>query len=66
MIKKLLRHSPTRVDPTELDKQTDAVNAVLKNEGPRMNAIASYLERRKDQNGFGSDFEFTLLPKESY
>lgn len=65
MIKKLLRRNP-RVDPTELDKQTDAVNATLKREGPRMNNIAAYLEKRKDQNGFGSDFEYTLRPKESY
>jgi hypothetical protein len=65
VIKKALRQSE-RVDPTELDKQTDAVEAVLKNEGPRMNAIAAYLTARNGKNGFGSDFEFTLRPKESY
>lgn len=66
-MKKLLRRTSTqRVDPAELDKQTDAVNAVLRNEGPRMNAIASYLTRRANQNGFGDDFELTLRPKEAY
>lgn len=54
-----------RVDPSELNRQTKAVNETLRREGPRMNAIASYLEKRKDQNGFGSDFELTLRPKES-
>ena len=55
-----------RVDPKELNKQTEEVNATLHRDGPKMNAIASYLEKRKDQNGFGSDFEYTLQPKESY
>lgn len=62
MIKKLLRRAP-RVDPSELDRQTDEVNATLEREGARMNSIASYLEKRKDQNGFGRDFELTLRPK---
>lgn len=65
MIKKILRKK-VRVDPSELDKQTAEVNATLQREGARMNSIASYLEKRKDQNGFGSDFEYTLRPKESY
>lgn len=65
MIKKLFRRD-LRVDPTELDRQTEEVEETLKREGPRMNAIAAYLERRKDQNGFGTDFEFTLRPKETY
>lgn len=65
MIKKLF-HRNQRVDPTELNKQTDEVNATLKREGPRMNAIASYLEKRTNQNGFGEDFELTLIPRELY
>lgn len=64
-MKKLFQRDQ-RVDPTELDKQTDAVNATLKRDGPRMNAIASYLLKRADQNGFGDDFELTLIPKELY
>ena len=65
MIKRILR-ARVRVDPKELNKQTEEVNATLHRDGPKMNAIASYLEKRKDQNGFGSDFEYTLQPKESY
>ena len=52
-----------RVDPNELDKQTAAVNAMIEREGPRMHAVATYLERRKNQNGFGTDFEYTLKPR---
>ena len=63
-MKKLWRRP--RVDPKELDKQTEQVNTVLREQGPRMNAIATYLTNRKDKNGFGSDFDITLRPKESY
>jgi hypothetical protein len=64
VIKKFFRRE-TRVDPNDLISQTKEVNATLKREGPRMNSIAAYLEKRKDQNGFGSDFEYTLRPKET-
>lgn len=65
MIDKFFRRD-SRVDPSELNRQTEEVNARLRRDGPKMNAIASYLERRKDQNGFGTDFELTLRPKETY
>lgn len=65
MIRKLFHFTP-RVDPDDLNKQTDEINAKLKKDGPRMNSIASYLEWRTGKNGFGTDFEFTLLPKETY
>lgn len=55
-----------RVDPEELNKQTEEINAKLKRDEPRMNSIASYLEWRTGRNGFGRDFELTLRPKESY
>jgi hypothetical protein len=65
VIKKLFQRDQ-RVDPSELDKQTEEVNAILERDDAKMNAIASYLEKRKNQNGFGTDFEFTLRPKEMY
>jgi len=55
-----------RVDPEELNKQTAEIDAKLKREAPRMHAIATYLEWRTGRNGFGTDFEFTLRPKETY
>ncbi len=61
-MKKFIRRSH-RVDPQELNRQTEEVKAKLEREGPRMNALATYLERRRMQNGFGTDFEYTLRPK---
>lgn len=58
------RRTP-KVDPAELDKQTEFVLEKLHREGPHMNAVAAYLERRKNQNGFGDDFEYSLIPKEA-
>lgn len=61
-MKKFLRRS-VRVDPEELNRQTEEVQAKLDREGPKMHALATYLERRRMQNGFGTDFEYTLRPR---
>lgn len=60
---KFLRRRVPRVDPKELDRQTQEVNDMLEQEGPKMKAIAAYLEKRRLQNGFGTDFELTLQPR---
>lgn len=57
-----LRRAP-RVDPTELNRQSQEINEKLEQEGPRMQALANFLERRRLQNGFGTDFEYTLRPR---
>lgn len=57
--KRLFRR-PLRVDPDELNQQTAEVNATLNREANRMQSVANYLEKRKNQNGFGTDFEYTL------
>lgn len=65
MIKKLFRkfsERKSRVDPEDLNKQTAKIEAHLEAEGPRMNAIATYLEWRGTRNGFGEDFEI-LVPR---
>ena len=53
-----------RVDPAELAAQAEAALEQLRAQQPRVNAITVYLERRKHVNGFGTDFEWTLTPKE--
>jgi hypothetical protein len=59
-----LRSKPANsVDPQELVKQATEIKEKLEREGPRLTALAAYLERRRLQNGFGSDFEYTLRPK---
>lgn len=60
------RHRPTKcdaVDPQVLIDQATEINEKLEREGPRLTALATYLERRRLQNGFGNDFEYTLRPK---
>ena len=61
MIKKFFQRK-ARVDPEDLNKQSEKIEAHLEAEGPRMNAIASYLTWRGDRNGFGEDFEI-LVPR---
>ena len=63
MMKKFLSRRTPRVDPEELNRQSAEINEQLEREGPRMNALAAYLERRRLQNGFGTDFEYTLRPR---
>lgn len=53
------------IDPQDLVNQANEINEKLEREGPRLTALATYLERRRLQNGFGSDFEYTLRPKEA-
>ena len=53
------------VDPQDLVNQANEINEKLEREGPRLTALATYLERRRLQNGFGTDFEYTLRPKEA-
>lgn len=53
------------VDPEALIIQATEIKEKLEREGPRLTALASYLEKRRLQNGFGSDFEYTLRPKEA-
>lgn len=62
---KFFRKRSPKVDPAELDRQTDEVNRMLEREGTRMTFIADWLERRKGQNGFGEDFDITFYPREA-
>ena len=63
MNKKFLSRRAPRVDPDELDRQSQEINEKLEREGPQMAAVATFLERRRLQNGFGTDFEYTLRPR---
>ncbi len=57
-----IRRDP-KVDVEELDQQTAEVNEFLEKEGPRMSAIATWLNNRKGQNGLGEDFDITFYPR---
>lgn len=51
------------VSVEELHQQTAEVNEFLEKEGPRMSAVATWLNNRKGQNGLGEDFDITFYPR---
>ena len=52
-----------KVNVEELNQQTAEVNEFLEKEGPRMSAVATWLNNRKGQNGLGEDFDITFYPR---
>jgi hypothetical protein len=59
------KKKPPRLDPEQLTAQADASMRRVAEQQPHVNALTSWLENRKNQNGFGEDFEYTLRPKEA-
>lgn len=53
----------TRIDPDDLFRKADESLKTTREQQERINVVTSYLERRKNQNGFGEDFEYTLRPR---
>lgn len=62
---KLFNRYPRKVDPEELNRQTEEVNSMLEREAPRREHVARWLIERKGKNGFGEDFDITFQPKEA-
>ena len=56
------RHE-AKVNVEELHQQAAEVNEFLEKEGPRMSAVATWLNNRKGQNGLGEDFDITFYPR---
>jgi len=54
------KRSP-RVDPEALERQAEESLKETRGQQARVNALTSYLELRKGQNGFGEDFDITIL-----
>ena len=52
-----------RVDPDEMKRVAEESLAETREKQQHVNALTSYLENRKGQNGFGEDFEITLIPR---
>lgn len=63
MMKFFGRNRRDKVDPDELNRQTAEVNEFLENEGPKVSAVATWLNNRKGQNGLGEDFDITFYPR---
>ena len=60
---KWFRKHPNRVDPEQLSAQAEKSIQETTERQPHVNALTNWLSSRKDQNGFGEDFEFTLIPR---
>lgn len=65
MIRSWSSKHPARIDPDELERKATDSLAKVRSQQPRVNAFTSYLVRRKEENGFGEDFEYTLRAKEA-
>lgn len=49
----------------ELRQIQEQAELQLRGQRPEVHGIANWLTRRRDQNGFGMDFEYTLRPRGS-
>ena len=58
-----LKRREAKVNVEELHQQTAEVNEFLEKEGPRMSAVATWLNNRNGQNGLGEDFDITFYPR---
>lgn len=54
-----------KIDPNELLKKAEHSLATTEDQQPRVNFLTTWLRGRKDSNGFGDDFEWSLIPKEN-
>lgn len=59
----LRKKGSTRVDPDKLNQQAEEAIRITSDQQERVNTLTSYLNNRKNQNGFGEDFEYTLRPR---
>lgn len=58
-----LRKRSERVDPAELARTAEISLSETRTRQKHVNALTSYLNNRTGQNGFGEDFEITLIPR---
>lgn len=49
----------------DVRKSADDAAKQLREQKTQVTRTAAWLERRKEQNGFGTDFEYTLQPRGS-
>lgn len=60
------RKRTPRVDPYELARKAEESLQETRGQQAHVNALTSFLEARKGQNGFGEDFDITfLVPRRS-
>lgn len=52
-----------RIDPLEVARMAEKASEQIRSQQPHVDALNGWLERRKNVNGFGDDFEYSLIPK---
>jgi len=52
-----------KLSSKKLLKPTEEAAEQLRSQKSQVNAVSSWLENRKQQNGFGEDFEVSLIPR---
>lgn len=52
-----------KLSSKKLLQPTEEAAEQLRSQKTQVNAVSSWLETRKQQNGFGDDFEVTLIPR---
>ena len=61
----LFRKKRYRLDPEAMARQAQASLDRTARQQVKVNNLTAWLNRRNAQNGFGEDFEVTLIPKEA-
>lgn len=65
--KKKIKETEVKYPPRSTNKKIKlsayAAEKQLQKQETHVNMLTSWLTNRKDQNGFGEDFEFTLIPR---
>lgn len=54
-----------RIDPDELSRKADNSLRETRSKQGHVNMLTGWLKGRENQNGFGEDFEISLIPKEA-
>ena len=52
-----------KLSSKKLRMPTEDAAEILRSQKSTVTTVSSYLEKRKNQNGFGEDFEITLRPR---
>lgn len=62
---KMFRRREPRIDTDAIMLQAEASIKKTEEQAPHVNALTTWLNNRNGKNGFGEDFEISLIPKDA-
>lgn len=62
---KMFRRREPRVDTDAILLQAEESIKKTEEQAPHVNALTTWLNNRNGKNGFGEDFEISLIPKDA-